>query len=273
VSTPRSHVHKVSRYWVVTGKKEVKVKQKLSQVSIMSNEIIVKGNPNIPNIALTFDDGPGRITPYILDVLRKYGAKATFFCLGYCIDKNIVAQDYTGKYITGSEIVKRANEEGHLIAIHSYDHLALPRLTDEEILNNELSRTKNIITSLIRKTPVYFRPPYGNIDDRVNNIAKALDLKIVLWSCRSADSSTEPAVILDGPLIYTHGPVDLYNNIMRNTENGSIILCHDGHSGTHDANFGIVSALDRAIPELQQKGFNFVTVKDLLVTENYVIQT
>jgi Predicted xylanase/chitin deacetylase len=239
----------------------------------MSNEIIVKGNPNIPNIALTFDDGPGRITPYILDVLRKYGAKATFFCLGYCIDKNIVAQDYTGKYITGSEIVKRANEEGHLIAIHSYDHLALPRLTDEEILNNELSRTKNIITSLIRKTPVYFRPPYGNIDDRVNNIAKALDLKIVLWSCRSADSSTEPAVILDGPLIYTHGPVDLYNNIMRNTENGSIILCHDGHSGTHDANFGIVSALDRAIPELQQKGFNFVTVKDLLVTENYVIQT
>jgi Predicted xylanase/chitin deacetylase len=263
----------VSRYWVVTGKKEVKVKQKLSQVSIMSNEIIVKGNPNIPNIALTFDDGPGRITPYILDVLRKYGAKATFFCLGYCIDKNIVAQDYTGKYITGSEIVKRANEEGHLIAIHSYDHLALPRLTDEEILNNELSRTKNIITSLIRKTPVYFRPPYGNIDDRVNNIAKALDLKIVLWSCRSADSSTEPAVILDGPLIYTHGPVDLYNNIMRNTENGSIILCHDGHSGTHDANFGIVSALDRAIPELQQKGFNFVTVKDLLVTENYVIQT
>ncbi|WP_279385138.1 polysaccharide deacetylase family protein [Methanosarcina barkeri] len=47
----------------------------------MSNEIIVKGNPNIRNIALTFDDGPGRITPYILDVLRKYGAKATFFSL------------------------------------------------------------------------------------------------------------------------------------------------------------------------------------------------
>lgn len=46
---------------------------------MMSDEIIVKGNPNIPNIALTFDDGPGRITPYILDVLRKYGVKATFF--------------------------------------------------------------------------------------------------------------------------------------------------------------------------------------------------
>ncbi len=238
----------------------------------MLNEIIVKGNPNIPNIALTFDDGPGRITPYILDVLRKYGAKATFFCLGYCIDKNIVAQDYMGKYITGSEIVKRANDEGHLIAVHSYDHLALPRLTDEEILNNELSRTKNIITNLIGKTPFYFRPPYGNINDRVNNIAKALDLKTVLWSCRSADSSTEPAFILDRPLIYKYGPVDLYNNIMRNTENGSIILCHDGHSGTHEANFGIVLALDKAIPELQQRGFNFVTVDDLLVTGNYVIQ-
>jgi peptidoglycan-N-acetylglucosamine deacetylase len=238
----------------------------------MSNEIIVKGNPNIPNIALTFDDGPGSVTPYILDVLQKYGAKATFFCLGYCIDKNIVAQDCMGKCITGSEFVKRANDEGHLIAIHSYDHLALPGLTDEEILNNELSRTKNIITNLIGKTPLHFRPPYGSINDRVSNVAKAFDFKTVLWSCRSADSSTEPAVILDGPLIYRYGPVDLYNNIMRNTENGSIILCHDGHSGTHEANFGIISALDKTIPELQQKGFNFVTVDDLLATGDYVIQ-
>lgn len=239
---------------------------------MMPNGIIVKGNPNNPNIALTFDDGPGRVTPYILDVLRKYGAKATFFCLGYCIDKDIAAQDYTGKYITGSEIVRRANKEGHLIAVHSYDHLALPRLTDEEILNNELSRTKNIITNLIGKSPVYFRPPYGSINNRINSIAKTLDLKTILWSCSSADSSTEPVVILDGPLIYTYGPIDLYNNIMSNIENGSIILCHDGHSGKHEANFGIVSALNRAIPELQQKGFNFVTVDELLVTGDYVIQ-
>jgi peptidoglycan/xylan/chitin deacetylase (PgdA/CDA1 family) len=183
--------------WSLAKKK--KSQAKLTSVFMMSNEIIVKGNPNIPNIALTFDDGPGRVTSYILDVLRKYGAKATFFCLGYCIDKNIVDQDYTGKYITGRDIVKRANDEGHLIAIHSYDHLALPGLTDEDILNNELSRTKNILTNLIGKTPVYFRPPYGSINDRVNNIAKALDLKTVLWSYRSADSSTEPANILDGP--------------------------------------------------------------------------
>lgn len=247
----------------------------------MANEIIVKGNPNIPNIALTFDDGPGRITPYILDVLRKYGVKATFFCLGYCIDKNIAAQNYTGKYITGSdtdkyitgsEIVKSVNDEGHLIAIHSYDHLDLSKLTDKEILYNELSRTRNIITNLIGKTPVYFRPPYGSINDRVNNITKALGLKTILWSCRSADSSTEPAVILDGPLLYRYGPVDLYSNIIGNTENGSIILCHDGHSGIHEANFGIVSALDRAIPELQQKGFNFVKVDELLATGNYAVQ-
>ncbi|AKB38066.1 Peptidoglycan N-acetylglucosamine deacetylase [Methanosarcina siciliae C2J] len=238
----------------------------------MSNEIIVKGNPNIPNIALTFDDGPGRVTPYILDVLRKYGVRATFFCLGCCIEKNIAAQNHDSKYITGSEIVKRANEEGHLIAVHSYDHRALPELTDEETLNKKLTRTKNIITDLIGKTPVYFRPPYGRTDDRVNKIVKALDLKIVLWSCRSADSSTEHGIILDGSLKYKYGPTDIYNNIMRNTENGSIILCHDGHSGTHDANFGIVSALDRAIPELQQKGFNFVTVDELLATGNYIIR-
>ncbi|WP_440945570.1 polysaccharide deacetylase family protein [Methanosarcina sp. T3] len=238
----------------------------------MSSEIIVKGDPNIPNIALTFDDGSGRVTPNILDVLRKYGVKATFFCLGCCIEKNIAAQYQKDKYITGSEIVKRANEESHLIAVHSYNHLALPGITNEEILNNEISRTKNIITDLIGKNPVYFRPPYGSVDDRVNKIAKALDLKIVLWSCRSADSSTEHGIILDGSLKYTYGPADIYNNIMRNTENGSIILCHDGHSGTHDANFGIVSALDRAIPELQQKGFNFVTADELLVTGNYVIR-
>jgi peptidoglycan-N-acetylglucosamine deacetylase len=135
-----------------------------------------------------------------------------------------------------------------------------------------LSRTKNIITNLIEKPPLYFRPPYGSINARVNNIAKALDIKTVLWSCRSADSSTEPDIILDGLLKYKYGSVDIYNNIMRNTENGSIILCHNGHSGTHEANFGILSALDRAIPELQQKGLNFVTVDDLLATGNYVVQ-
>lgn len=237
----------------------------------MSSEIIVKGNPDSSNIALTFDDGPGRVTPYILDVLRKYGVKATFFCLGCCIEKNISSQDYTGKDLTGSEIVKRANDEGHIIAVHSYNHLALPGLTEEEILNNELSRTKNIITGLIGKPPVYVRPPYGRVDDRVNYITKALDLKTVLWSCRSADSSTEPATVPGGPIKYKYGSEDIYNNIMRETENGSIILCHDGHSGKHDANFGIVSALDRAIPELQKKGFNFVTVDELLVTGNYII--
>jgi peptidoglycan-N-acetylglucosamine deacetylase len=239
---------------------------------MMSNEIIIRGNPNIPNIALTFDDGPSGVTPYILDVLRKYGVKATFFCLGYCIDKNIVAQDHMGKHITGSEIVKRANYEGHLIAVHSYDHLALPRLTDEEILKNELSRTKNIITNLIRKSPLYFRPPYGTINDRVNNIAKSLGFKTILWNCHSTDSSTEPAIILDGPLIYSYGPGDIYNNIMKNTDNGSIILCHDGHSGIYEANLGVLSALDRVIPELQQNGFNFVTIEDLLVTGNYILQ-
>lgn len=93
----------------------------------------------------------------------------------------------------------------------------------------------------------------------------------LLWSCRSADSSTEPAVILDGTLTYTYGSADLYNNIVKNTGNGSISLCHDGHSGTHEANSRIISALDRAIPELQQNGFNFVTVDELLATGNYVI--
>ncbi|HIH73792.1 MAG TPA: polysaccharide deacetylase family protein [Methanosarcina sp.] len=237
----------------------------------MSNEIIVKGNPNISNIALTFDDGPGRVTPYVLDVLRKYGVKATFFCLGSCIEKRITIQEYTGRYTAGSDIVKRANDEGHLIAVHSYDHLALPGLNDDEILNNSLFRTKNIITDLIGKTPVYVRPPYGSVDNRVNSIIKELGLKTILWSCHSADSSTEPDVIPGGSLKYKYGPVDIYNNIMRNAGNGSIILCHDGHSGAYDANFGIVSALDRAIPELQKKEFKFVTIDELLATGNYVI--
>lgn len=238
----------------------------------MSDEIIIKGNHNIPNIALTFDDGPGRVTPYILNLLKKYGVKTTFFCLGCCIEKNFAGQGYTGNYITGSEIAKQASDEGHLIAVHSYDHLVLTGLTDEEALHNELSRTKNIITNLVGKTPVYFRPPYGRINDRVNEIAKMLGLKTVLWSCHSADSSTEPGIFPCGSLKYKYGPEDIYNNIMENTENGSIILCHDGHSGTREANFGILSALERAIPELQQRGFNFVTVEDLLAPGNYIVQ-
>lgn len=81
-----------------------------------------KSNPNIPNIALTFYDVLGRVTPYILMYFESMELKPRFFALVTCIDKNIVAQDYTDKYITCREIIKYENAEGHLIhliAVHS----------------------------------------------------------------------------------------------------------------------------------------------------------
>ena len=185
--------------------------------------------------AITFDDGPTRYTPYLLDLLEQYNIKATFFMLG----KN--AELY-------KDIVKRAINEGHEVESHSYSHPNLKRLSIEKI-TEEIKRTKDILISL-GANPKYFRPPYGIYDDNVLNILKDHDLSLILWSVDSKDWKRLP--IDYASLLNTKG-FSYQKGDLR-----GIFLFHDNHKKT-------VEDLPRIIRDLRAGGCQrFVTVSEYL---------
>jgi peptidoglycan-N-acetylglucosamine deacetylase len=185
-------------------------------------------------IALTFDDGPRPdYTPQVLDILSKYGIKATFFCVGQNVDAH-------------PELVKRAFDEGHLIANHSYTHPHLPQLDDDGV-SGEFGNTNSAIEKATGQAPEYFRPPFGETDDRVNGIASQLGLNgPILWTVDTND--------------WNNLGVDAIVNTLVSAPDGSNILCHDGVQTSDQT----IQAIDRAIPQMQQNGVNFVTVSELL---------
>ena len=178
-------------------------------------------------IALTFDDGPGGCTQELLDGLKQYNAKASFFVVGSKAEKN-------------PEIVKRAYDEGHLIGNHTYDHIRLPFKSMEECEEN-IGKTFNIIENITGERTMYFRAPYGDVSAYQ---LKELDVVFVSWSLSSLDWKNKDADYI-------------YERIMKKASDGDIILLHDTNEET-------VEAVLRAIPELQEQGYEFVRVDELL---------
>lgn len=125
-------------------------------------------------IALTFDDGPHpAITPEILDILKQYDAKATFFVIG----KNI-------EYYP--EPLKRAVREGHEIGNHTYSHLTAQH-SDKETLENELIRTDSLIKKITGKATQLYRPPTGYCNLVTVKSASELNYKIITWTIDTRD--------------------------------------------------------------------------------------
>lgn len=197
-------------------------------------EPIYSGDPNQPKIALTFDDGPNpNYTPELLDILRKYGVRATFFCLGENVNEH-------------PDIARRVVNEGHLIANHSYTHPSLPKLDKNDDVLKQLGDTNTLIQNVTGKKTEYFRPPYGETDNRINDLAGSLGLTPILWSIDTND--------------WQGLGVDAIVNTLISVQKGSIILCHDGVEKSNET----LQAVDIAIPKLQGQGLNFVTISDLL---------
>lgn len=126
------------------------------------------------DFGLSFDDGPSDPTPQILDYLARKSVKASFFVIG-------------SQVMLYPDILRREYEEGHQIVIHTWSHRALTSLTSEQILA-ELEWTAVLIKDIIGVRPTYFRPPYGDIDDRVRSIAAILGMKPVLWNYDTSKS-------------------------------------------------------------------------------------
>lgn len=182
-----------------------------------------------PRIALTFDDGPSPAwTPVLLDGLKERGVKATFFLIGENAEKN-------------PEIVKRMKEEGHLIGNHTYHHVELTKVSENEA-RAELADTSAVIASITGKEPEYMRPPFGAWQRKLEQEIQMLP---VLWTIDPLDWTTE-------------NQDEIVNKVVTEAEENDIILLHDCYKSSVEAGLRIVDIL-------QEEGFVFVTVDELLL--------
>ena len=188
-------------------------------------------DPDGKYIALTFDDGPHKtVTDRVLNTLKEYDAKATFFMLGNQVDYY-------------PSLVQRVAEEGHEIGNHSNTHPDLTKV-DANRVQKEFETTNQRIYDVIGRYPTVFRPPYGSYNNNSITQATNLNLPIIMWSVDSLDWKTKNATSIS-------------HEILSTTTNGSIILMHDIHDATADA-------LPSVLRNLKEQGYSFVTVSQLL---------
>lgn len=188
-------------------------------------------------IALTFDDGPHPSqTLRILDILDKYGIKATFFVVG------VNATYY-------SEALEEVCRRGHEIGNHTFSHPQVSKL-DPEALEKEVDECENTLLGLTDRKTKLFRPPEGMIDSSVKRVLGKLDYKVILWDIDTRDwAHTPPEAIAD--------------NVISHISSGDIILMHDYIA----YNSPTAEALELFIPVLLEKGYTFTVISDLLNTK------
>ena len=182
-----------------------------------------------PRIAITFDDGPSsQCTGRLLDGLKERNVKATFFLIGENAKEN-------------PELVKRLDEEGHLIGNHTYHHVEITKVSDEEA-KKEILDTNEVITSITGKSVEYMRPPFGLWQ---RNLEMEIEVLPVMWTIDPLDWTTENVD-------------EIVNKVVTEAEENDIILLHDCYDSSVDAALRIIDIL-------QKKGFEFVTVDQLIM--------
>jgi peptidoglycan/xylan/chitin deacetylase (PgdA/CDA1 family) len=182
----------------------------------------------VKKVALTFDDGPNPIyTEPLLDGLKERQVSVTFFVLGE------EAEQYP-------EILRRASEEGHLIGVHSYEHVNLRNLTDEEALA-QVNRANQVICEITGQSASLIRPPYGCWKEDLEEESRLIQ---VLWDVDPLDWATTSSDLV-------------VQRVLKSVEENSIILLHDASASSVQAAFTIIDTL-------QAQGYTFVTVNDIL---------
>jgi peptidoglycan-N-acetylglucosamine deacetylase len=188
-------------------------------------------------IALTFDDGPNpSVTPELLELLDRHGAKATFFLIGRFAREE-------------SSLTREIAQRGHCVGNHTETHPSLVFLSSRRI-QDELSRCDDAIGNAIGATPRWMRPPYGFRSPYLNGIARQRSYKgVVMWSRMARDWKLQPAESVVSRL--------------RGTKDGDIVLLHDGDHRTLRGDRGhTVKALEHWLPRWRDAGLKFVTLDD-----------
>jgi peptidoglycan-N-acetylglucosamine deacetylase len=203
-------------------------------------------------IYLTFDDGPvPEATPWVLDLLKRYNAKASFFCIGDNVRKH-------------PEIFKRIITDGHCIGNHTYNHLNGWKTSNSEYIQNTWEAEK-IMTGMVQEkisdshlqtpnkgslNPNYklFRPPYGKIKNSQARQLKKQGFEIVMWDVISGDYDQD------------FSAETCYQNVIRNASAGNTIVFHDSLKAIN--NLKII--LPKAMEYYREKGLEFRSLKDVL---------
>ncbi|MFA7343373.1 MAG: polysaccharide deacetylase family protein [Terrimicrobiaceae bacterium] len=188
-----------------------------------------------PYIALTFDDGPhATLTPKLLDTLKEKGVKVTFFVLGECVTAN-------------PAVLRRAADEGHEIGNHSWDHKALTKSGGAGVAS-EINQTNAAIENATGKKTKLVRPPYGATNAAITRrLNEEFGLKVIMWDVDPLDWKVRNSA-------------HVKDEILKSTKPGSIVLAHDIHPTTVEAMAGTIDAL-------KEKGFQFVTVSELIAMD------
>ncbi len=204
-----------------------------------TGEMIGKENwldPEKPMIAITLDDGPDQYLNEILDILEKNNARATFYWQGVQISKDKEAA------------MRRVVEQGSEIGNHTMHHPNLNKL-DDNLIQNELNATNQLIEEYTGVVPKTFRPPYGAADRRV--VVQA-GLAAINWSVDTRDWVNDSKELT-------------LQEMTTNIKDGDIILAHETKPWT-------VEALAEGIPLLQQQGFQIVTVSEMAAAKGVSLE-
>ena len=192
---------------------------------------ILRGDPRRREIALTIDDGPHPLyTPKLLQILKQNGVHATFFVVG----------EQAERY---PDLIRAEVAAGNEVGNHTYDHVSLVKIPPEYI-DIEITACGDVIKRITGKTPHLFRPPGGEYNKEVAESVEALGYKLVLYSDDPGDYAQPGTKLIETRTLNTIG-------------NGGIILLHDGSAQT-------LTILPQIIQRLKSRGFQFVTVDQML---------
>ena len=189
-------------------------------------------------IAISFDAAWGNEdTQNLIDIMKKYNVKATFFLVGQWVDKY-------------PESVKALADAGHSIQNHSNTHPYLSKISESEIIS-QLENCNEKAQKITGKRPTLIRPPYGDYNNTVIKTIKGINMYPIQWSIDSLDWKGISAT-------------EIYNRVVPKIENGSIVLFHNAAEHTPEA-------LPSIIEKLQSDGYKFVTIEELIYKDNYTI--
>lgn len=192
-----------------------------------------------PMLALTFDDGPkAGVTDLLLDELKKRHVKVTFFLIGSQAD-----------FPENREIIRRMAEDGHQIGCHTYHHVQMTSLSENQ-QKQEILQWYQAVSGIIGDFNYAIRPPYGCVD---NAVCRSLNVPVILWSVDTEDWTGKSAEVIA-------------DYIISEAKDGDIILLHDIFE---ESVRGAVMALD----DLMRRGYTFVTVNDLLADRGIAMQS
>ncbi len=200
-------------------------------------------------LALTFDDGPHeKYTGRLLDLLKAYGVKATFFVVG----KNAEANP---------DLIRRMFEEGHVIGIHNYFHYSNGVLLPQQV-RKQISRAASVVESITGVMPVYYRPPWGIIN--IFDFITLRKFRLILWSRIVGDWKKSSS------------KYKLKRKLVKRLKGGEVVLLHDSGDtlGAYEhAPEQMLLALEEYLQEVTSQGYKFVTIDEMFNTSRQPVET